>query len=377
MFPRAPYGCEVYGRAPPEESKISTPGEVLAWKLAASHLASWTDALNLTVMEYRRLGKAGVQVSALSFGSWVTFGQQISDDLAAELMKTAYDNGVNFFDNAEAYAGGRSETVMGHILQKMAWSHETFLVSSKVFWGGNLPNQEGLSRKHVIEACHNALRRLQVEYLDLYFCHRPDPHTPIEETVRAMSDLVHQGKVLYWGTSEWSAQEITQAHAIARECHLVPPTMEQPMYNLFGRYRFEKEYARLYDEFGIGTTIWSPLASGLLTGKHRNGPAAGSRVTMDDYGWLKERITREGHGEGCAGAEAGEAREGTRAEPGRLRHRVVPEESARQHGHPRRFEGRATHRKSHRPRGAGEIDARRDEGSRRAGGGLGYPAGLP
>jgi voltage-dependent potassium channel beta subunit len=244
-------------------------------------------------MEYRRLGKAGVQVSALSLGSWVTFGQQISDDVAADLMRTAYDAGVNFFDNAEAYASGRSELVMGNILRKMAWSHETFLVSSKVFWGGELPNQKGLSRKHVIEACHNALRRLQVEYLDLYFCHRPDPATPIEETVRAMSDLVHQGKVLYWGTSEWSAQEIAQAHGIARECHLVPPTMEQPMYNLLGRYRFEKEYARLYDEYGLGTTIWSPLASGLLTGKYKGGPQEGTRAMMKDYDWLKEQIARE------------------------------------------------------------------------------------
>jgi voltage-dependent potassium channel beta subunit len=200
---------------------------------------------------------------------------------------------VIFFDNAEAYAGGRSETVMGNILKKMGWSHETYLVSSKVFWGGNLPNQEGLSRKHVMEACHNALRRLQVDYLDLYFCHRPDPNTPIEETVRAMSDLVHQGKVIYWGTSEWSAQEITQAHAVARECHLVPPTMEQPMYNLFGRHRVEKEYARLYDEYGTGTTIWSPLASGLLTGKHKGGPQEGTRATLKDYDWLKEQIARE------------------------------------------------------------------------------------
>ena len=244
-------------------------------------------------MEYRRLGKAGVQVSALSLGSWVTFGQQISDEVAADLMKTAYDGGVNFFDNAEAYASGRSETVMGNILRKMAWSHESFLVSSKVFWGGSLPNQEGLSRKHVMEACHNALRRLQVEYLDLYFCHRPDPHTPIEETARAMSDLVRQGKVLYWGTSEWSAQEITQAHAVAGECHLVPPTMEQPMYNLFGRHRVEKEYERLYAEYGLGTTIWSPLASGLLTGKHKSGPQAGSRATLENYDWLKEQIARE------------------------------------------------------------------------------------
>jgi aryl-alcohol dehydrogenase-like predicted oxidoreductase len=203
--------------------------------------------LLLISMEYRRLGKAGVQVSALSLGSWVTFGQQISDDVAADLMRTAYDAGVIFFDNAEAYAGGRSETVMGNILKKMGWSHETYLVSSKVFWGGNLPNQEGLSRKHVMEACHNAL----------------------------------------------SAQEITQAHAVARECHLVPPTMEQPMYNLFGRHRVEKEYARLYDEYGTGTTIWSPLASGLLTGKHKGGPQEGTRATLKDYDWLKEQIARE------------------------------------------------------------------------------------
>jgi len=245
-------------------------------------------------MEYRRLGKAGVQVSALSLGSWVNFGQQIVDEVAADLMRTAYDEGVNFFDNAEAYAAGRSEIVMGNILRKMGWSHETFLVSSKVFWGGDLPNQEGLSRKHVMAACHNSLKRLQVDYLDLFFCHRPDPNTPIEETVRAMSDLVHQGKVLYWGTSEWSAQEITQAHAIARECHLVPPTMEQPMYNLFGRHRVEKEYARLFPEYGTGTTTWSPLASGLLTGKYKGGLPEGTRASLKDYDWLKERLAQEG-----------------------------------------------------------------------------------
>ena len=244
-------------------------------------------------MEYRRLGKAGVQVSALSLGSWVTFGQQIADEVASELMAKAYEGGINFFDNAEAYASGRSEEVMGKILHKFGWPHDTFLVSSKVFWGGGLPNQTGLSRKHVIEACHKALKRLQVEYLDLYFCHRPDPNTPIEETVRAMSDLIHQGKVLYWGTSEWSAQEITQAHAIARECHLVAPTMEQPMYNLFGRHRFEKEYARLYGEYGMGTTTWSPLASGLLTGKHKDGPAEGTRATLKDYDWLRERLEND------------------------------------------------------------------------------------
>jgi voltage-dependent potassium channel beta subunit len=244
-------------------------------------------------MEYRRLGKSGVQVSALSLGSWVTFGQQISDEVASNLMVTAYENGVNFFDNAEAYASGKSEIVMGNILKKFGWAHDTFLVSSKVFWGGDLPNQKGLSRKHVMEACHAALRRLQVEYLDLFFCHRPDPNTPIEETVRAMSDLVHQGKVLYWGTSEWSAQEITQAHGIARACHLVPPTMEQPMYHLFGRHRLEREYERLFSEYGLGTTTWSPLASGLLTGKHKSGAAEGSRATLNNYGWLREQIEGE------------------------------------------------------------------------------------
>jgi voltage-dependent potassium channel beta subunit len=244
-------------------------------------------------MEYRRLGKAGVKVSALSLGSWVTFGQQIGDEVAADLMKQAYDAGVNFFDNAEAYASGRSEVVMGNILKKMGWAHESFVVSSKVFWGGDLPNSKGLSRKHVTEACHAALRRLQVDYLDFYFCHRPDPDTPIEETVRAMSDLVRQGKVLYWGTSEWSAQEITQAHGVAHEMHLVPPTMEQPMYNLFGRHRVEKEFARLYTEFGMGTTTWSPLASGLLTGKHKGGLAEGSRAKLGDYDWLRESLEKD------------------------------------------------------------------------------------
>jgi voltage-dependent potassium channel beta subunit len=181
---------------------------------------------------------------------------------------------------------------MGNILKKMGWAHESYLISSKVFWGGELPNSKGLSRKHVIEACHAALRRLQVDYLDFYFCHRPDPETPIEETVRAMSDLVRQGKVLYWGTSEWSAQEITQACGIAAAQHLVPPSMEQPQYNLFHRQRLEVEYARLFAEYGLGTTIWSPLASGLLTGKHAQGPQEGTRATLKDYEWLKERLAQ-------------------------------------------------------------------------------------
>jgi voltage-dependent potassium channel beta subunit len=241
-------------------------------------------------MKYRRLGKSGLQVSELSFGAWVTFAQQITEKTAEKLMTIAYDAGVNFFDNAEAYASGKAEIVMGRILRRRGWGRDTFLVSSKVFWGGDLPNQEGLSRKHVIEACHAALRRLRVDYLDLYFCHRPDPDTPIEETVRAMSDLVAQGKVLYWGTSEWSAAGITEAHRIARELRLVPPTMEQPQYNMFHREKVEKEFAPLYDTVGLGLTIWSPLASGLLTGKYNDGDPGGTRISLKDYAWLREEF---------------------------------------------------------------------------------------
>lgn len=245
-------------------------------------------------MEYRRLGRSGLQVSALSFGSWVTFGAQIGDNTAEDCMKLAYDNGVNFFDNAEAYASGKSEIVMGNILKKMGWERSTFVVSSKVYWGGKLPNQIGLSRKHVIEACNAALKRLQVDYLDLFFCHRPDKNTPIEETVRAMSDLIHQGKVLYWGTSEWSAQEIMEAYSVARQYHLIPPTMEQPQYNLFHRDRVEVEYNKLYKEIGLGTTIWSPLASGLLTGKYIDADPGDTRIHRPGMEWLKEMITGDG-----------------------------------------------------------------------------------
>jgi voltage-dependent potassium channel beta subunit len=241
-------------------------------------------------MKYRRLGKSGLQVSELSFGAWVTFAQQITEKTAEKLMTIAYDSGVNFFDNAEAYAEGKAETVMGRILKRRGWGRDTFLVSSKVFWGGDLPNQEGLSRKHVIEACHAALRRLRVDYLDLYFCHRPDPNTPIEETVRAMSDLISQGKVLYWGTSEWSAAEITEAHRIARELRLVPPTMEQPQYNLFHRERVESEFAPLYDSVGLGLTTWSPLASGLLTGKYNDGDPGDTRISLPNYEWLRDQF---------------------------------------------------------------------------------------
>ncbi len=244
-------------------------------------------------MEYRRLGKSGLQVSALSFGSWVTFSHQLAVDDALACMTAAYDAGCNFFDNAEVYAHGKSEIVMGEALKRAGWRRDSYLVSSKVMMGSvpdPKPTQRGLSRKHVFDACHQALGRLGVDYLDLYFCHRPDPTVPIEETVRAMSDLVHQGKVLYWGTSEWSAQELTEAYGIARELGLVPPTMEQPQYNMLWRDRVEVEYARLYETMGLGTTIWSPLHSGLLTGKYNEGVPEGSRATVKGYEWLRGMI---------------------------------------------------------------------------------------
>ncbi len=244
-------------------------------------------------MEYKNLGKSGLKVSKLSFGSWVTFGNQVQDNIAEELMKIAYDNGINFFDNAEVYASGKSEIVMGKILKKMGWGRDTFVVSSKVFWGGKLPNQYGLSRKHIFEACNASLKRLQVDYLDLYFCHRPDRETPVEETVFAMNDLIRMGKVLYWGTSEWDAQRITEAFMVARQYNLIPPVMEQPQYNMFHRQRFEIEYRQIFKEFGYGTTIWSPLASGLLTGKYNNGIPKGTRVDLPGMEWLKEKITGE------------------------------------------------------------------------------------
>ena len=244
-------------------------------------------------MEYRRLGKSGLQVSALSFGSWVTFGWQVGDDIAENCMKLAHDNGVNFFDNAEAYASGKSEIVMGNILKKMGWERSTYVISSKVFWGGKLPNQIGLSRKHIVEACNNALKRFQLDYLDLFYCHRPDKNTPIEETVRTMDHLIQQGKILYWGTSEWSAQEIMEAYSVARQFGLTPPTMEQPQYNLFHRERVEVEYNKLYREIGLGTTIWSPLASGLLSGKYINLTPNDTRIDRPGMEWLKELIVGE------------------------------------------------------------------------------------
>ena len=242
-------------------------------------------------MEYRRLGKSGLQVSALSFGSWVTFGKQIGDTTAADLMTIAYDNGVNFFDNAEIYARGKSETIMGEILKKKGWSRSSYCLSSKVYFGyeEGKPNQTGLSRKHIVEGCHAALKRLQVDYLDLFYCHRPDKNTPIEETVWAMNILIQHGKILYWGTSEWAAEEIMAAFVFAERHRLIGPSMEQPQYNMFERTKIEKDYLLLFRDFGLGTTTWSPLASGLLSGKYNNGMPADNRLSMEGMDWLKER----------------------------------------------------------------------------------------
>jgi voltage-dependent potassium channel beta subunit len=240
-------------------------------------------------MEYRRLGKSGLKVSEFSLGSWVTFGKQVDEKDAMDIMALAYDEGINFFDNAEGYEAGVSEALMGEALKKLAWSRDSYAVSSKVFWGGSKPTQKGLSRKHVTDACHAALKRLQVDYLDLYFCHRPDVDTPIEETVWAMHNLITQGKVLYWGTSEWNAQQLTEAYAVARSLGISPPVMEQPQYNLFVRQKVEADYLPLYDLMGLGTTIWSPLASGILTGKYNDGIPADSRLNLPGYEWLKQR----------------------------------------------------------------------------------------
>ena len=249
-------------------------------------------------MQYRRLGTSGLQLSALSFGAWVTFGKQVGRAQARELLALAHDRGVNFFDNAETYNNGVAEQVMGDVLADLRFPRDSYCVSSKVFFGAvdkPLPTQRGLSRKHVMEACHQALQRLRVDYLDLYFCHRPDPDTPIAETVAAMDTLIRQGKVLYWGTSEWPAEAIHEAHKVARENHLYAPVMEQPQYNLLHRERVEVEYAPLYEAYGMGTTIWSPLASGLLSGKYNDGVPADSRLAQPDYKWLRESVL--GHGD--------------------------------------------------------------------------------
>lgn len=244
-------------------------------------------------MEYRRMGRSGLQLSVLSFGSWVTFHKQINDNSADELMGIAYDNGINFFDNAEVYALGESEKMMGRVLKAKNWDRTSYTLSSKAFFGWrgkeNKPNQTGLSRKHLTEACNEALQRLQTDYLDLYFCHRPDKNTPIEEVVLTMNTLIQQGKILYWGTSEWSGVELMEAHRVAQHYRLIGPSMEQPQYNLFERNKIENDYLEVYKNVGLGTTIWSPLAAGLLTGKYNNGIPEGSRLGIEGFDWLKER----------------------------------------------------------------------------------------
>lgn len=243
------------------------------------------------MMEFSKLGKSGLPVSRLSFGTWITFGNQIGYTVAKELMVLAYDAGINFFDNAEVYANGRSEEIMGKILKETGWRRDTYLVSSKVFFGagGKLPTQRGLHRKHIREACDSALLRLQLDYLDLYFCHRPDKSTPIEETVWSMHQLIMAGKVLYWGTSEWSAQEIMEAHMVAARHNLIPPIVEQPQYNMLHRHKVEVEFLQMYKTVGLGLTIWSPLASGLLTGKYNQGISEDYRLKREELSWLAER----------------------------------------------------------------------------------------
>ena len=248
-------------------------------------------------MEYRRMGKTGLQLSVLSFGSWVSFHKQIDDSIADELMGIAYDNGVNFFDNAEVYALGESENMMGRVLKKKNWDRTSYTVSSKAFWGWrgkeNKPNQTGLSRKHLTEACEEALKRLQLDYLDLFFCHRPDKGTPIEETVWTMHNLIQQGKILYWGTSEWSGVEIMEAHRVAHQYALIGPSVEQPQYNLLERNKVENEFLMIFKTVGMGTTIWSPLASGLLSGKYNEGIPADSRFGLTGFDWLRDRWIKE------------------------------------------------------------------------------------
>jgi voltage-dependent potassium channel beta subunit len=244
-------------------------------------------------MEYRYLGNSGLQVSALSYGAWVTFGSQVDENAARQMMRTAFDAGVNFFDNAEVYADGEAERLMGSALRRLGLQRSEYLVSTKIFWGGDGLNQRGLSRKHILEGTDAALGRLGLDYVDLIFCHRADLHTPVEETVRAMNHVIDQGKALYWGTSEWPAERILDAHHVARRERLIPPLMEQPQYNMLHRDRVEREYAPLFERIGLGSTIWSPLASGLLTGKYSSGIPGKSRSTLPGYEWLRSRFEGE------------------------------------------------------------------------------------
>ncbi|MDQ1438108.1 MAG: hypothetical protein QOK43_1737 [Acidimicrobiaceae bacterium] len=250
-------------------------------------------------MEYRRLGRSGLNVSVLSFGSWVTFGPQLDEGLAADCLAAAFEAGVNFFDNAEAYAGGESERLMGQAIRKLGWERHQYVVSTKLFWGlHDGPNMRNtLNRKYLMQAIDGSRDRFGLDFVDLLFCHRADPDTPIEETVWAMSEIVSAGKALYWGTSEWTADEIRAAWDVAERHHLHKPVMEQPQYNLFERRRVEEEYARLYDDIGLGLTTWSPLASGLLTGKYLDGVPEGSRATLPGYDWLKQSLTNPSRNE--------------------------------------------------------------------------------
>lgn len=246
-------------------------------------------------MQYRRLGRAGLQVSELSLGSWVTYHNQVDTKAATEMLAAAFDAGINFFDNAEVYAQGESEVVMGQAFKALGWNRLDYIVSSKFFWGlqrdgVTVNRKDTLNRKYLMQAVDGSLRRLQLEHLDLIYCHRADPHTPIEETVWAMSDIIRQGKALYWGTSEWSAADIRAAWEIAERHHLHKPVVEQPQYHLFHRRRVEQDYARLYEDIGLGLTTWSPLASGLLTGKYRHGIPAGSRGALESMGWMREQL---------------------------------------------------------------------------------------
>jgi voltage-dependent potassium channel beta subunit len=247
-------------------------------------------------MQYRRLGRAGLRVSTLSLGSWVTYHNQVDTGSAIEMMAAAHDAGINFFDNAEVYAGGRSEEIMGAALKQLAWPRLNYVVSTKFFWGldraGEAVNRKDtLNRKYLMQAIDGSLKRFGLEHIDLIYCHRADPHTPVEETVRAMSDIITQGKALYWGTSEWSASDIRAAWEIAERHHLHKPVMEQPQYHLFHRKRVEEEYSRLYGDIGLGLTTWSPLASGLLTGKYRDGVPEGSRGALENMAFLRDGLT--------------------------------------------------------------------------------------
>jgi len=242
-------------------------------------------------MEYRHLGKSGIRVSALSLGAWITYGGQVGEDMAHDCMAAAYEAGVNFFDNAESYANGEAEIVMGRVIRQAGWKRSDVVISTKIFWGGDGPNDTGLSHKHLVEGINASLERLQMDYVDLLFCHRPDIHTPVEETVWAMNQIIQQGKAFYWGTSQWSAQQIMDAYGIARREHLIPPLMEQPEYNMFHRERVEREYALLYEKIGLGTTIWSPLDSGILTGKYNQGIPEDSRLAKET--WLQRELVQE------------------------------------------------------------------------------------